>query len=70
MLTETALKMLAKQVNECLSLGYSTDAVLGEIMMRGWTGFKSEWIVKNDFQQGQNTPRLDFNNTDWAEGIL
>lgn len=69
-LTNTAFKMLVKQVNKCLEFGYSTDAVLGEIMMRGWKGFKSEWIVKNDFQQGKNAPILDFNNTDWAEGIL
>ena len=47
-LTQTALNLLIKQINQCLAFGYSTDEVLAECMARGWIGFKSEWILKNN----------------------
>lgn len=47
-LTQIALNLLIKQINQCLAFGYSTDEVLAECMARGWIGFKSEWILKNN----------------------
>ena len=45
-LTQTALNSLIKQINECLTFGYTTDDALGECMARGWTSIKADWLRK------------------------
>lgn len=57
-LTKTAFKMIAKQVNDTLLDGYTTDEILAECMMRGWIGFKREWLVKNN--QSQQNQKVDW----------
>lgn len=52
-LTQTALNSLIKQINECLTFGYTTDDALGECMARGWTSIKADWLRKaKNFQHG------------------
>lgn len=64
-LTQTALNSLIKQINECLTLGYTTDDALGECMVRGWTSIKADWLRKaKDFQR--NSPP---NKTDWINNL-
>jgi len=41
--TETALEGIRR---EAVKAGWSMDAALREICMRGWQGFKSEWVEK------------------------
>ncbi|HGJ5854773.1 replication protein, partial [Arsenophonus nasoniae] len=43
-LTQTALNRLATAVNEANALGYSTDNVLAECMLRNWQGFNAAWL--------------------------
>jgi hypothetical protein len=31
-------------VNEATRAGWTLDAALSEAMMRGWSGFKAEWV--------------------------
>ncbi|MWN91304.1 hypothetical protein GQ597_11405 [Gilliamella sp. Pra-s65] len=55
-LTQTALNLLIKQINACLSLGYTTDDVLAECMARGWVSVKVEWLQNTgSFQRGNQT---------------
>lgn len=64
-LTQTALNSLIKQINECLTFGYTTDDALGECMARGWTSIKADWLRKaKDFQR--NSPP---NKTDWINNL-
>lgn len=46
MLTQSALTVLIKHINDCIDFGFTTDGVLGECMAQGWTGFKADWILK------------------------
>lgn len=45
-LTQSALTVLIKHINDCINFGFTTDDVLGECMAQGWTGFKADWILK------------------------
>lgn len=75
-LTQTALNSLIKQINECLTLGYTTDDALGECMARGWTSIKADWLRKvKDFQRGSppnNNRSLSSSmrdDTSWIHGM-
>lgn len=46
-LTQTALNRLAEEINKANAMGYSTDTVLAECMLRNWQGFKVWWMVKD-----------------------
>ncbi|WP_187153333.1 hypothetical protein [Candidatus Arsenophonus triatominarum] len=50
-LTQTALNRLATAVNEANELGYSTDNVLAECMLRNWQGFEVSWIEQKKYQR-------------------
>jgi len=47
-LTLTALDALKREARKA---GWSLEAVLRECIVRGWTGFKAEWIEKKESKQ-------------------
>lgn len=70
-LTETALNGIIREANKA---GVTLEAALAECVLRGWRGFKADW-VKPDEQKGFNASpdRLrnrtysdDLNDTSWA----
>lgn len=54
-LTQSALVVLMKHINDCLAFGFSTDGILSECMAQGWTGFKANWLLKEKFEIKQQS---------------
>lgn len=59
-ITETALKGISR---EAAKAGWTLEAALTECTVRGWRGFKADWVM----QPGKQ-PK-DFNNINYGEGV-
>ncbi|WP_334468923.1 replication protein [Arsenophonus sp. PmNCSU2021_1] len=69
-LTQTALNRLATAVNEANALGYSTDNVLAECMLRNWQGFNAAWLEnKRSSNSRRDELEAAWNDTSWANGL-
>lgn len=55
-ITETALKGIDREARKA---GISLNDALQEICARGWTGFKAEWIVKDQPKKTEHQLRQD-----------
>lgn len=55
-ITETALKSIEKEAKKA---NFSLNAALSEICARGWTGFKAEWVMKDQPQKTEHQLRQD-----------
>lgn len=42
--TQTVINRMAKEIQEAASFGWSADDCLAECAVRGWRGFKAEWV--------------------------
>jgi uncharacterized protein YdaU (DUF1376 family) len=56
LITETALKGIDREARKA---GISLNDALQEICARGWTGFKAEWIVKDQSKKTEHQLRQD-----------
>ena len=65
--SQTAINQLAKQINLAKQNGYSVNDVLSECVLRGWKGFRFEWLQNSHSQQQQGY--LDPNDISWAQGV-
>lgn len=52
-LTQTAIDRLATEMHSAVTHGYSVDDCLGLCCEKGWRGFKLEWLLNHENQQGQ-----------------
>ncbi|WP_420885100.1 hypothetical protein [Arsenophonus nasoniae] len=69
-LTQTALNRLATAVNEANALGYSTDNILAECMLRNWQGFNVAWLEnKKSSTRRRDELEAAWNDTSWANGL-
>lgn len=69
-LTQTALNRLATAVNEANALGYSTDNVLAECMLRNWQDFNAAWLEnKKSSTRRRDELEAAWNDTSWANGL-
>lgn len=72
-ISQTVINNLGKQFSEAAKHGFSVDDCLSEIVTRGWTGFKCEWLVKNNTTANYGSPKQapDFYAGDisWAEDL-
>ncbi len=50
-LTETALNRLVQKINAANKLGYATDDILAECMLRNWQGFEVSWLEQKNYQR-------------------
>ncbi|WP_406937232.1 helix-turn-helix domain-containing protein [Arsenophonus apicola] len=50
-LTETALNRLVQKINAANKLGYATDDILAECMLRNWQGFEVSWLEQKKYQR-------------------
>jgi uncharacterized protein YdaU (DUF1376 family) len=55
-ITETALKSIDREARKA---GISLNDALQEICARGWTGFKAEWILKDQSKKTEHQLRQD-----------
>lgn len=71
-LTQSAVKLLAGEVNQAVREGYTTDYVLSHVMASGWRGFKFSWLQNQERTKPKNThqEQINWDNTDWAKGLL
>lgn len=66
-LTQSALNTIIKHVNICIDRGLSTDEVLSTCMSRGWTGFESDWVIKD---LPKKEPTKSFSENDYGEAKM
>ena len=66
--SQTAINRLASQIQLAKQHGYSVNDVLSECVLRGWKGFKFEWL-QNSFSQQQQQEYSDPNDISWAQGV-
>ena len=59
-ISQTALAGISR---EAAKAGWALEAALAECTMRGWRGFKAEWVTKAGRQN------VDFNNIDYGDGV-
>lgn len=66
--SQTAINQLAKQINIARQHGYSVNDILSECVLRGWKGFRFEWLENS---RANNTPPQyqDPYDTSWADGL-
>lgn len=71
-LTQSAVKLLAGEVNHAVRKGYTTDFVLSHVMASGWRGFKFSWLQNQERTEPKNTfqEQINWDNTDWAKGLF
>jgi hypothetical protein len=55
-ITETALKGIEREARKA---GISLNDALQEICARGWTGFKAEWVFKDQPKKTEHQIRQD-----------
>jgi len=66
--SQTAINRLAGQIQLAKQNGYSVNDVLSECVLRGWKGFKFEWL-QNSFSQQLQQEHSDQNDISWAQGV-
>lgn len=42
--TQTVINRMAKEIQDAVSFGWTVDDCLAECAVRGWRGFKAEWV--------------------------
>jgi uncharacterized protein YdaU (DUF1376 family) len=58
-ITQTALKGIER---EALKAGWSLEAALRECVLRGWRGFKAEWVEKSARQEKESRKHDHYSN--------
>jgi hypothetical protein len=53
--SQTAINQLAKQIQLARQNGYSVNDVLSECVLRGWKGFRFEWLENTHKTNGRST---------------
>lgn len=66
-MTRTAWKEIKKQLDMIKEKGGCPIEAFNHAISRGWIGFKSEWLLKQDNYKA--TSELDFEDTSWIKDI-